>query len=102
MIHNTIHLSYGVLVEEVIPPVEEVILLLRFYCHPQSQLGMGIRGLGLGLDKNCFQNFNLNCTHSVTANRIECVCDTIKAVSLISVSDCHCLTLLRMALGDYC
>ena len=98
----TIHLSYRVVVEEVIHPVEEVILLLRFYCHPQSQLGMGIRGLGLGLDKNCFHNFNLNCTHSVTANRIECVCDTIKAVSLISVSDCHCLTLLRMALGDYC
>ena len=44
----TIHLSYRVV-------VEEVILLLRFYCHPQSQLGMGIRGLGLGLDKNCFQ-----------------------------------------------
>ena len=38
------------MVEEVIHPVEEVILLLRFYCHPQSQLGMGIRGLGLGLD----------------------------------------------------
>ena len=48
----TIHLSYGVVVEEVIHPVEEVILLLRFYCHPQSQLGIGIRGLGLGLDKN--------------------------------------------------
>ena len=98
----TIHLSYRVVVEEVIHPVEEVILLLRFYYHPQSQLGIGIRGLGLGLDKNCFHNFNLNCTHSVTANRIECVCDTIKAVSLISVSDCHCLPLLRMALGDYC
>ena len=48
----TIHLSYRVVVEEVIHPVEEVILLLRFYCHPQSQLGMGIRGLGLGLDNN--------------------------------------------------
>ena len=44
----TIHLSYRVV-------VEEVILLLRFYCHPQSQLGIGIRGLGLGLD-NCLQN----------------------------------------------
>ena len=36
--------------EEVIHPEEEVIQLIRFYCQPQSQLGIGIRGLGLGLD----------------------------------------------------
>ena len=53
----TIHLSYRVVVEEVIHPVEEVILLLRFYCHPQSQLGIGIRGLGLGLDNSCSNKF---------------------------------------------
>ena len=38
--------------EEVIHPEEEVIQLIRFYCQPQSQLGIGIRGLGLGLDNN--------------------------------------------------
>ena len=37
---------------EVIHPVEEVIQLVRFYCQPQSQLGIGIKGLGLGLDKS--------------------------------------------------
>ena len=40
--------------------------------------------------------------HTVTANIIECDCDTIKALTLISMSDCHCLTLLCTALGDYC
>ena len=45
----TIHLSYRVVVEEVIHPVEEVILLLRFYCHPQSQLGLGFRDWDWGL-----------------------------------------------------
>ena len=59
----TIHLSYRVVVEEVIHPVEEVILLLRFYCHPQSQLGIGIRGLGLGLDN--MQRTN-NCLGKIT------------------------------------
>ena len=43
--------------------MEEVILLLRFYCHPQSQLGIGIRGLGLGLDN--MQRTN-NCLGKIT------------------------------------
>ena len=43
----TIHLSYRVVVEEVIHPVEEVILLLRFYCHPNWAWGLGDWDWGL-------------------------------------------------------